>query len=161
MMIGSIFRGFVPVLCVVLSFGCATGGHENRDEPIDYQDVVNGIVTDARLRTAAIDAWPRKVRGVLREYYERYPGLYNVQWMDADGITQCGYPQKRSLRGYDHRSGLQPEDGWLLTVMESADVQFRSGRMPGGFEGELYAAPVRTGGRRFGMVYAVRRMDER
>ncbi len=125
--------------------------------PMTYQQVVNGIATDPRLRAAAADARPSQVQAVLREYYERYPGLYNVQWMDASGITQVGYPVGRSLSAYDHRSGLRPDDEWLLNVLDSGKTAIQTGRMTDGYDGEMFVAPVRSGTLSWGMVYAVRR----
>jgi len=121
--------------------------------PITYQRVINGVATDPRLRTAAADVRPSQVLNVLRDYYERYPGLYNLQWMDQNGITQVGYPIGRSLNAYDHRTGLRPGDEWLLDVLDSEETHFRSGRMTDGYDGEMYVAPVRG----LGMIYAVRR----
>ncbi len=124
--------------------------------PMTYQQVISNIAIDSRVRSAAADARPSQVLAVLREYYERYPGLYNVQWMDANGITQVGYPIGRSLDAYDHRSGLRPGDEWLLGVLNAQEMHSESGRLADGNVGEMYVAPVRNGVMSLGMIYAVR-----
>ena len=128
--------------------------------PMTYQDVVNAIALDPRLRMAAADGKVNGVADALREYFHRYPGLYNVQWMDAQGITQCGFPASRSLAAYDHRSGLRPDDAELLDVLDVGEPHFQSGRMADGHEGELYVAPVRSGAQQWGIIYAVRRLTQ-
>jgi hypothetical protein len=126
--------------------------------PMTYQEAVNAVALDPRLRVAAADGKVGSVAEVLREYFHRYPGLYNVQWMDARGVTQCGFPTSRSLAAYDHRSGLRPDDEDLLQLLDVGEPHYQSGRMTDGYEGELYVTPVRSGAQQWGMIYAVRRL---
>jgi hypothetical protein len=76
--------------------------------PMTYQHAINALAADARLQSATIEGRVSRVETVLQDYFERYPGLYNIQWMDASGVTQCGYPTGRSLSGYNHRTLARP-----------------------------------------------------
>ncbi len=121
--------------------------------PMTYAGLIERIAQDPRLVRAAADARPSQVQTVLRDYYERFPGLYNVQWMDQYGVTQTGYPLGRTLSAYDHRTGLRPGDDWLLKMLDSGAAHVQSGRLALGYEGNMYLAPVPSGG----MVYGVQR----
>ena len=121
--------------------------------PMTYSGLIERIAQDPRLVRAAADARPSQVLTVLQDYYERFPGLYNLQWMDSAGVTQTGYPTGRSLRAYDHRTGLKPGDDWMLSMLDSGAAHVQSGRLALGYEGNMYLAPVPSGG----MVYGVQR----
>jgi hypothetical protein len=120
--------------------------------PMTYEHALNAIAADGRLQSAAIEGRVSRVEAVLQDYFERYPGLYNIQWMDANGVTQCGYPPGRSLRGYNHRTLARPGDEWWLEILELRAPHQYTGRLTGGYDGDVFAAPIQNG-----MVYAVRR----
>jgi hypothetical protein len=84
------------------------------------------------------------------------PGLYSIQWIDANGVNRFGYPVENSLRNYALSARNAAEDRKFMEVVDSKkeatlDLPLLEGNM-----GIFYLAPVMAGEQYLGTVYVIR-----
>lgn len=96
------------------------------------------------------------IKRIFKKFYEDHPGIYGIQWVDANGINLYGYPEENSPLNYDFHSLKIPSSKPILNALSgkkesSFDVPLIEGK-----EGRFFMAPVYKGEVYLGMVYIIR-----
>ncbi|NMC31433.1 MAG: hypothetical protein GYA36_03095 [Veillonellaceae bacterium] len=98
----------------------------------------------------------KKILEILKGFYEETPGIYSVQWVDAQGINRLGYPEENSLTDYDFRAGRRLGDAKFLHAVYKRQATQLAEPMFEGVPGRFDLRPVFWNNEYQGMVYIVR-----
>jgi hypothetical protein len=90
------------------------------------------------------------------KFYEATPGIYSVQWIDANGVNRYGFPAENSLSGYDYKSGGEPRDKEILQIVNKQQPAVFEAPLFEGRTGSFIFKPVFRDSAYLGMVYTIK-----
>ena len=119
------------------------------------EDGLKSMAAEKNLQMAFASGNKSLLLKEFQYFYEKNPGIYSVQWVDAKGISRFGYPLENSLADYDFHSNKAPSDGETLAILKK--------REPSGLEAPLFEErsgifrfqPVFNGSQYLGMIYSI------
>ena len=138
------------------------------DQPVGAS-VGNSTSVASLLRVLAGNAGLRKslaagdeqgAMRILEQFHRANPGLYSIQWIDANGVNRFGYPAENSLRNYDMRVRHSTQDRKFMEVVDSKKEATLDLPLLEGNRGMFYLAPVMGGKQYLGIIYVIRLKTE-
>ncbi len=121
------------------------------------EQTLASLATDRSLIAALAGSDKKRGIELFREYYEDTPGIYSVQWVDAQGVNRFGYPAENSLTDYDYKSsGRAASDKETLRILAERKPAVMEAPLFEGRTGIFAFRPVFSGERYLGMVYYIR-----
>lgn len=90
------------------------------------------------------------------KFFEATPGIYSVQWIDANGVNRYGFPAENSLSGYDYNSGVEPRDKEILRIVNRKQPAVFEAPLFEGRTGSFVFKPVFRDSDYLGMVYTIK-----
>ncbi len=122
---------------------------------VSVQEGLQRLAGQAGLQKALETGDKKMVSKHLQQFYEQMPGIYAVQWVDADGVNRFGYPAENSLTNYDFHADQAPSDKQTLEILKY--------RKPSGMTAPLFEErsgtfrfqPVFSNGSYLGMLYTI------
>lgn len=91
----------------------------------------------------------------LKSFYDDTPGIYSVQWVDAQGINRFGYPAENSLENYDFHSDKAPSDKETVAIVNAGKPAAMEAPLFEERNGVFRFQPVFRYGRYLGMLYTI------
>ncbi len=98
----------------------------------------------------------KKILEILKGFFEETPGIFSVQWIDAQGVNRFGYPEENSLIEYDFRTGRRLSDARFLHAVHKRQATRLEEPLYEGIPGIFDLRPVVWNNEYLGMVYIVR-----
>ena len=98
----------------------------------------------------------KKTLEILKGFFEETPGIFSVQWIDAQGVNRFGYPEENSLIEYDYRTGRRLGDARFLHAIHKRQATRLEESLYEGIPGIFDLRPVVWNDEYLGMVYIVR-----
>ena len=98
----------------------------------------------------------KKAMEILKGFFEETPGIFSVQWIDAQGVNRFGYPEENSLIEYDFRTGRRLGDARFLHAVHKRQATRLEESLYEGIPGVFDLRPVVWNNEYLGMVYIVR-----
>jgi hypothetical protein len=93
---------------------------------------------------------------IFEQFHRANPGLYSIQWIDANGVNRFGYPAEKSLRNYDMRFRNSAEDRKFMEAVDSKREATLELPLLEGGRGIFYLARVMAGEQYLETVYVIR-----
>jgi hypothetical protein len=124
---------------------------------LSTDDALRELTQDAELQQAIAAGESTKILEIFQQFYEDNPGLYSIQWADASGINQLGYPEENSLTDYDYRANRTLGDEQMLTAIEAREEMiFDAVPLVEGNTGRIFLCPIYADDEYRGLVYTIR-----
>ena len=111
---------------------------------------------EAALQAALADGRKDKALPHFQRFYEATPGIYSVQWIDANGVNRFGFPAENSLSDYNYPSGTAPNDAEILQLCRKQQGGVLESPLFEGRVGSFVFKPVFNDGRYLGLVYTIK-----
>lgn len=113
---------------------------------------------DPALAAALAGGVEANVLKELKRFYDATPGIYSVQWIDANGINRFGYPEANSLpAGYDYNLKADHNDSKFLGVLAKRKAAALEISLQEGGTGSFLFYPVYRYGQYLGLIYTIER----
>jgi alpha-tubulin suppressor-like RCC1 family protein len=93
---------------------------------------------------------------LFKSFYEATPGIYSVQWIDANGVNRFGYPVENSLSDYDYKTSSSADDKNILQIVMNRKPAAYEALLFEGWTGVFGFQPVFMDGTYLGMVYSIK-----
>jgi hypothetical protein len=124
---------------------------------LSTDDALRELTQDAELQQAIAAGDTNKILEIFQQFYEDNPGLYSIQWANASGINQFGYPEENSLTDYDYRANRTLGDEQMLAAIEAREEMiFDTVPLVEGNTGRIFLCPIYAEDEYQGLVYTIR-----
>ena len=121
-----------------------------------FEQALGEFAAGTALKSALAAGGKEDGMKLFGKFYEATPGIYSVQWIDANGLNRYGFPAENSLSGYDYHSGVEPRDKEILRIVNRKQpAVFETPLFEGG-TGSFVFQPVFRDGAYLGMVYTIK-----
>ncbi|KIH76881.1 ABC-type amino acid transport substrate-binding protein [Geoalkalibacter ferrihydriticus] len=112
---------------------------------------------DPALAAALDGGMQENVLKEFKRFYDAFPGLYSVQWIDTTGINRFGYPEANSLpSGYVYNPADIRDSKFLAALANRQQPSAFEIPLIEGGEGAFLFYPVYRYGQYLGVVYTIK-----
>lgn len=121
-----------------------------------YEVALRDFANSDQVKEALARGDAGKIQPLFKQFYQRNPGIYSVQWVDTSGVNRYGFPEHNSLINVDLASrNLQSNLPVLKALARKREAAFDTPLVEGR-EGHFVMVPVFANSAYLGMVYLIR-----